>query len=73
MTLSHNGMGNVDEISNHRNSNQSLYFLTNSMAGYKSNHYIVQHTGEGQSNIGGCNNLALQNNEVIAEALNAVP
>ncbi|MEL0633440.1 2-dehydropantoate 2-reductase [Pseudoalteromonas carrageenovora] len=73
ITLSHNGMGNVDEISNQLNSNQALYFLTTSMAGYKSNQYIVQHTGEGQSIIGGCNNLALQNNEVIAEALKAVP
>ncbi|MBQ4799605.1 2-dehydropantoate 2-reductase [Pseudoalteromonas sp. MMG006] len=73
VVLSHNGMGNVDEISNQLNSNQALYFLTTSMAGYKSNQYIVQHTGEGQSIIGGCNNLALQDNEVITNAFKAVP
>jgi len=73
IVLSHNGMGNVDEINDQLNSTQALYFLTTSMAGYKSNQYIVQHTGEGQSVAGGCNSLALQNNKVTEKALKAVP
>ena len=52
VVLSHNGMGNVDEVNSQLSTHQALYFLTTSIAGFKSNQYIVQHTGEGQSVIG---------------------
>ncbi|WMS91625.1 2-dehydropantoate 2-reductase [Pseudoalteromonas sp. HL-AS1] len=73
VVLSHNGMGNVDEINNQLNTHQALYFLTTSIAGFKSNQYIVQHTGEGQSVIGGCNELALQNSAPIADIFKVIP
>ncbi|AQP99052.1 2-dehydropantoate 2-reductase [Pseudoalteromonas aliena] len=71
--LSHNGMGNVEELKSELNQSQALYFLTTSMAGFKSNQYIVQHTGEGQSVIGGCNSLALKNISTMANTLKSIP
>jgi 2-dehydropantoate 2-reductase len=73
IVLSHNGMGNVDELKSELSEHQALYFLTTNMAGFKSNQYIVQHTGEGQSVIGGCNHLALQNPANIDQLLKSIP
>ncbi|MBE0359977.1 MULTISPECIES: ketopantoate reductase family protein [Pseudoalteromonas] len=73
IVLSHNGMGNVEELKSELIPSQALYFLTTSMAGFKSNQYIVQHTGEGQSVIGGCNSLALKNISTMANTLKSIP
>ncbi|NYR12832.1 2-dehydropantoate 2-reductase [Pseudoalteromonas sp. MIP2626] len=71
--LSHNGMGNVEQLKCKLNKHQALYFLTTSMAGFKSNQYIVQHTGNGQSVIGGCNRLGVKNSKVMADKLTTIP
>ena len=71
--LSHNGMGNVKTLKNQLSNHQALYFLTTTMAGFKSNQYIVQHTGDGQSVIGGCNELALKNAADITDLLKEIP
>lgn len=73
VVLSHNGMGNVEQLKCELNEHQALYFLTTSMAGFKSNQYIVQHTGNGQSIIGGCNNLGVKNSKIMADQLTAIP
>jgi 2-dehydropantoate 2-reductase len=73
IVLSHNGMGNVEELKSELIPSQALYFLTTSMAGFKSNQYIVQHTGEGQSVFGGCNSLALKNISTMANTLKSIP
>jgi 2-dehydropantoate 2-reductase len=73
LVISHNGMGNIEELMPQLHTQQALYFLTTSMAGFKSNPYIVQHTGEGQSVIGGCNNLAVKNPQFISPLLQAIP
>jgi 2-dehydropantoate 2-reductase len=71
--LSHNGMGNVDEIKAALTEQQALYFLTTSMAGFKSNQYIVQHTGDGQSVIGSCNDCAVKHLAHVTEQLQGIP
>ncbi|WP_372760364.1 ketopantoate reductase family protein [Pseudoalteromonas sp.] len=71
--LSHNGMGNVEQLNAELGADQALYFLTTTMAGFKSNHYIVQHTGEGHSILGGCNPLALKNSANMTALLKAIP
>ena len=71
--LSHNGMGNVEQLNEQLTKQQSLYFLTTSIAGFKSNPNIVQHTGNGQSILGGCNQLAIQNIQQLSEQLHTIP
>lgn len=73
IVLSHNGMGNVEELKNEITQYQALYFLTTSMAAFKLNQYSVLHKGHGQSIIGGCNDLALKNTTNTLELLNAIP
>jgi len=73
IVLSHNGMGNVEQLSTQLKKQQALYFLTTSMAGFKSNPNTVQHTGNGQSVLGGCNALAIENSHKLREQLNAIP
>ena len=73
LVVSHNGMGNIEELIPQLNTQQALYFLTTSMAGFKSTQYIVQHTGEGQSVIGGCSKLAAKNPQFISPLLQAIP
>ena len=71
--LSHNGMGNVEQLNEQLTKQQSLYFLTTSIAGFKSNPNIVQHTGNGQSILGGCNQLAIQNIQQLSAQLHTIP
>ncbi|WP_394184739.1 ketopantoate reductase family protein [Pseudoalteromonas tetraodonis] len=71
--LSHNGMGNVEQLNTQLSDQQALYFLTTSMAGFKSNPNIVLHTGNGQSVLGGCNPLAIQNIQQLSEQLHTIP
>ncbi len=71
--LSHNGMGNVEQLNEQLTKQQSLYFLTTSMAGFKSNPNIVQHTGDGQSVLGGCNQPAIQNIQQLSAQLHTIP
>jgi 2-dehydropantoate 2-reductase len=73
IVISHNGMGNVEHITPQLNKHHALYFLTTSMAGFKANQYIVQHTGNGQSVIGAYNNIAADNLTHITEVLSAIP
>ena len=73
IVLSHNGMGNVEQLNAQLTQQQSLYFLTTSMAGFKSNPNIVQHTGNGQSVLGGCNQLAIQNLQQFSAQLHTIP
>ncbi|MFP3350723.1 2-dehydropantoate 2-reductase [Pseudoalteromonas sp. SIMBA_153] len=73
IVLSHNGMGNVEQLNEQLTKQQSLYFLTTSMAGFKSNPNIVQHTGNGQSVLGGCNQLAMQNIQQLSVQLHTIP
>lgn len=56
--LSHNGMGNVDELNAELTQKQGLYFLTTRLAGYKNTPFSVLHTGMGDSVLGDCNSSA---------------
>ncbi len=56
--LSHNGMGNVDEISAELSETQSLFFLTTSQGALKPAPDTVEHTGHGASQLGACNSAA---------------
>ena len=73
VVLSHNGMGNVEELIDELGNHQPLYFLTTSMAAFKIDHFNVKHTGEGQSFIGRCNDAARDNTLAINGIVNAVP
>lgn len=73
IVLSHNGMGNVDEISAQLNEQQGLFFLTTQQAGFKCAHDTVRHTGKGKSVLGPCNNQALARQTTVLKALNAIP
>ncbi|WP_213607616.1 2-dehydropantoate 2-reductase [Pseudoalteromonas sp.] len=71
--LSHNGMGNIEQLTAQLKEQQTLYFLTTSMAGFKSNPNIVQHTGHGQSVLGGCTPLAVKNSQTLSTVFKAIP
>lgn len=73
LIVSHNGMGNVEQINEQLNKQHALYFLTTSMAGFKTNDFIVQHTGEGKSVLGACNSLASNYHQAMCEQLQNVP
>lgn len=73
VVLSHNGMGNVEELIKELNNRQPLYFLTTSMAALKIDHFSVKHTGEGQSFIGGYNEAAHNTALAINRIFDSVP
>lgn len=73
IVLSHNGMGNVEQLNAELRFEQALYFLTTSMAGFKSNQYIVQHTGEGKNIFGACNTQAHNNYKAMLEQFSPLP
>lgn len=73
IVLSHNGMGNVETLLHLLCAQQAFYFLTTSMAGYKSNDYRVHHTGNGKSVIGGCNELGSHNVHVMLTLFKGIP
>ena len=69
LVVSHNGMGNVETLNEQLDKQQALYFLTTSMAGFKTNDFIVQHTGEGKSVLGACNPCAHSYRQAMCEQL----
>ncbi|HAG40480.1 MULTISPECIES: ketopantoate reductase family protein [unclassified Pseudoalteromonas] len=73
LIVSHNGMGNVETLNEQLDKQQALYFLTTSMAGFKTNDFIVQHTGEGKSVLGACNPCAHSYRQAMCEQLQNVP
>ncbi|MBQ4833982.1 2-dehydropantoate 2-reductase [Pseudoalteromonas sp. MMG010] len=73
IVLSHNGMGNVEELSTELNTEQALFFLSTNMAGYKSNDFIVQHSGKGSSVIGACNTTAQNRLNDVFKQLSSIP
>lgn len=73
LILSHNGMGNVDEINSELTKQQGLYFLTTRLAGYKDRPFSVLHTGIGSSILGDCNQQAKTQLAEVKNLLNAIP
>ena len=73
LVLSHNGMGNVDEINAELTSLQGLYFLTTRLAGYKISEFTVLHTGIGGSVLGDCNHTATAKIIDVKRLLNFIP
>ncbi|WP_404341114.1 ketopantoate reductase family protein [Pseudoalteromonas mariniglutinosa] len=71
--LSHNGMGNVEQVAKQLSAQQSLFFLTTRLAGYKVSAQCVQHTGFGESVVGACNLLAEQTLPATYSVLSGLP
>lgn len=71
--LSHNGMGNVDELNAELTQEQGLFFLTTRLAGYKNTPFSVLHTGMGGSVLGDCNSLAKVKLPDVKHLLDNIP
>ncbi|MGX1111734.1 2-dehydropantoate 2-reductase [Pseudoalteromonas sp. MBR-15] len=71
--LSHNGMGNVDELNAALSPHQGLSFLTTQQAGFKATQYSVNHTGDGTSLLGTCNDAARKVLKQIEQHFSSLP
>ncbi|KTG19146.1 2-dehydropantoate 2-reductase [Pseudoalteromonas sp. XI10] len=73
IVLSHNGMGNVDELNTQLLNTQGLAFLTTRLAGFKTTPYSVSHTGNGESVLGACNAAASENLGELKQQFSYLP
>lgn len=73
LVLSHNGMSDLQPILAKLQNQQALYFLTTRLAGFKSDSNTVVHTGDGESILGSCNDIATQGLPHLIKALSAIP
>ncbi len=73
LVLSHNGMSDLQAILTKLKSQHALYFLTTRLAGYKADSNTVVHTGDGESILGSCNDIATQGLPDIVKQLSAIP
>ena len=73
LVISHNGMGNVDELNAQLLDTQGLSFLTTRLAGFKATPYSVNHTGNGESVLGACNAAATEKLNELDHLFSSLP
>ena len=73
LVISHNGMGNVDELNAQLLDTQGLSFLTTRLAGFKATPYSVNHTGNGESVLGACNAAATEKLNELEHIFSSLP
>ncbi|MFY8326421.1 ketopantoate reductase family protein [Pseudoalteromonas sp. ZZD1] len=73
LVLSHNGMSDLQPILTKLQNQHALYFLTTRLAGFKADPNTVVHTGDGESILGSCNDIATQGLPYIVKQLSAIP
>ena len=73
IVISHNGMGNVDELNAQLLPTQGLAFLTTRLAGFKVTPYSVNHTGNGESVLGACNIAASEKLNELKHLFSSLP
>lgn len=73
LVLSHNGMSDLKPILTKLQNQHALYFLTTRLAGFKADSNTVVHTGDGESILGSCNDLATQGLAHLIKELSAIP